>query len=135
MSSDWQKKVWGKTRCIVDTSFYSKHELKLKKGGVCSFHYHTLRQNRFFVASGMIKVVWAFGKEVDSVTLGAGESWDIKALIPHQFQILESGIVFEEYFSDRGGEISNGDICRLTVGCKPLFIQDDSEEDDFNIIF
>ncbi len=39
----WVDKAWGRTRELVDSEFYSKHELEVHVGGYCSIHYHRHR--------------------------------------------------------------------------------------------
>ena len=118
MESDWQEKIWGKTRCHVNSPFYSEHELMLKEGGYCSFHYHLHRANRFIVHSGKVKIVRAFGWDIKTIILEAGDEYDVSSLIPHQFQVIETSRMTEMYFPDRKKEISNDDIIRLSMGGK-----------------
>lgn len=116
--NDWQGKIWGNTKCLVESPFYSRHELELEVGGVCSFHFHNNRANLFKIESGIVRIVWVYAWRIESVILTSGNHYDIPSLVPHQFQIFESGKMFEVYYSDRGGEVENGDIVRLTHGCK-----------------
>lgn len=113
---DWEEKDWGRTRCAVESPIYSAHELEVKAGGYCSFHYHERRANRFSVESGIVRVVWAYGWKIESSTLSKGNSLIVPSLVPHQFQVLEDGTIYEEYFGDRGSEIDIGDIVRLSRG-------------------
>lgn len=120
MLNRWKQKCWGRTRCIINTDFYSKHELELVEGGYCSFHYHKSRCNRFRVVEGAVKVVWAFGWRVCHITLRSTDylAFDIPPNIPHQFQVIESGKMIEEYFSIECGRVRDGDIVRLSEGNK-----------------
>ena len=118
MITDWQSKVWGKTRCLEDYSFYSKHELEIISGGYCSFHFHKERSNIFHVVSGAIRIVWSYGWKIESTVLTSNCCCKMHSLIPHQFQVLESGKIYEIYIPDRGGEVRNEDIIRLTHGSK-----------------
>ena len=115
---DWHGKAWGKTRCIVNSPRFQKHELKIEAGGFCSFHYHEERANRFIVKSGKVRIVWAYGWRLLHLDLGIGGVCEIGAGIPHQFQVIESGAMTEEYWSERGRVIETADIVRLTTGSK-----------------
>lgn len=116
--SEWQTKVWGKTRCLVDTPFYSKHELELEAGGFCSCHMHNQRMNKFIVKSGVVRIVWVFAWKIHSIDMTEGMYLEIASLVPHQFQILASGKMTEEYAPDRNGIVKISDIIRLTKGNK-----------------
>ena len=113
---EWTRKVWGQTRELIDSPFYSKHELEVVAGGFCSLHYHRYRANRFLVVSGEIEVVEVFGPQVVRTRLGPENTYDVPSLVPHMFIVYRSGVVFEEYFSDRGGQVRRDDIVRLIEG-------------------
>lgn len=110
----WTTKVWGSTRCVYESSKFSGHELKVNAGGYCSVHYHEQRANRFIVDSGVIAVVEFYAWEIDRRILTKGQTADVPSLIPHQFQVIQTGVVREEYWADRGGEVRQDDIARLT---------------------
>lgn len=112
----WEDKVWGQTRVTHQSEFYSRHELRTKAGGFCSFHYHSERANRFIVLSGIVRVVWVFGWKPCYKDLAADNVLDVPSLVPHQFQVIQGGEVVEEYFSDRKGTVKNQDITRLSTG-------------------
>ena len=116
----WQEKVWGKTLCEVFTDNYARHRLKVDAGGFCSFHYHFNRANRFIVSSGVVRIVWCFGWEVHYSVLHANSSMVVNSMLPHQFQVLKTGSMVEEYWPDRTGTkiIDIDDIIRLTHGGK-----------------
>jgi hypothetical protein len=114
--TEWTNKVWGRTRCTVESDFYSLHELEVKAGGFCSVHYHEQRANRFLVRSGRITVVSFYAWMTRSVTLTEDEVYDVPSMVPHMFLVRDYGIVLEEYFADRGGRVHNSDIVRLIQG-------------------
>lgn len=118
IADGWEEKDWGWTRCKHKaTPRYTLHELKTKEGGFCSFHYHNERGNVFRVLAGLVRVVWVFGWRIEHQLLSKDNSLFIPSLVPHQFQVLESGEMWEEYVPDRsGGRVSVDDIERLTRG-------------------
>ena len=124
--NDWSEKIWGKTRCIIDTDYYSEHELNVIAGGFCSCHYHRNRANQIKVISGCIRIIWLFGWKVRSTLLTSGETCTVSSYVPHQFQMIRDGVVIEKYFPDRNGKVLNSDIIRLTRGGKtdPEFIKE-----------
>lgn len=115
---EWVTKVWGRTKELVDSPFYSQHELEVVAGGYCSLHYHLDRANRFRVVSGLIEIVEMFGPVVSRRKLGPENTYDVPSLVPHMFIVLKDGVVFEEYYPDRGGEVRRDDIVRLIEGGK-----------------
>jgi len=114
--SEWIDKCWGKTRELVNSPFYSRHELDVVANGYCSLHYHKHRANRFVVESATIQVIEMFGPSSKKTILGPGATYDVPSLVPHMFVVHRSGTVIEEYFSDRGGEINIDDITRIVEG-------------------
>jgi len=116
-TNNWIKKVWGQTRLVIESPRFQRHELQTEAGGYCSWHYHDDRENLFVVESGMIAVLQLFGWKYTRRVLGVGESMFVPAKVVHQFQVIESGRVVEEYWpAEHRGTISLGDIERLTIG-------------------
>ena len=115
-SPNWEEKCWGKTRNILSSDFYSKHELQVVAGGYCSLHYHQNRANRFIVKTGSIDVIEFFGPTHRKITLGPDNTYDVPSLVPHLFVVRRDGLVIEEYFSDRGGKVVVNDIVRIVEG-------------------
>lgn len=112
----WQEKIWGRTRCSLDSLVYSKHELELKAGTFCSVHYHRFRGNKFVLFQGSVRIVWSYAWKIESKTLKPGDALHIPSLVVHQFQVLEDGVMTEEYYPERGGKVEHGDIVRLCEG-------------------
>lgn len=112
----WTEKVWGRTRELIDSPFYSKHELEVEAGGYCSLHFHKHRANRFTVVLGLIEIVEMLGPYITRTTLGPENTYDVPSLVPHMFIVHKTGVVFEEYFADRNGEVRRDDIMRLVEG-------------------
>lgn len=116
MSDGWIEKCWGKTREIVDSPLYSKHELQIDAGGYCSLHFHMERANRFIVQSGLIEIIEMFGPQVRRTILGPDNTYDVASLVPHMFAVRKTGKMIEEYFADRGGTVRRNDIIRIVEG-------------------
>jgi mannose-6-phosphate isomerase-like protein (cupin superfamily) len=116
----WEDKVWGRTRCLFESRKYSRHELELVAGGYCSFHYHNHRANFFKVEKGIVRVVQLLGLELLAEDLYEGAELQVPSRVPHQFQVIEDGVMLEEYFPDRGGDIDNSDIVRMSHGSNGL---------------
>ena len=120
---EWNQKVWGQTKNLVRSPYYYRFELKLTRNTYCSYHYHNRRANKFSVESGVVKLVWSFGPKIRWTILSEGRDYIIDSLVPHQFQVLADGVMFEEYFSDRSGEIFEDDIMRISSGGQSDLVQ------------
>lgn len=114
----WTTKVWGRTKELVDSPFYSKHELEIEAGGYCSLHFHKHRANRFVVVSGLIEIVEMFGPFITRTNLGPENTYDVPSLVPHMFIVHKTGAMFEEYYADRNEKVRRDDIVRLIEGGK-----------------
>jgi mannose-6-phosphate isomerase-like protein (cupin superfamily) len=117
-NAEWDMKVWGRTRCVHSSQFYSIHELETVTGAYCSLHYHRTRANRFIVKSGHIQVIEMYGPKVERVNLFRDNIYDVPSLVPHMFVVIKEGVVIEEYYPDRGGLVRNDDIVRIVEGGK-----------------
>lgn len=110
---NWIQKPWGWTACLVsdpDREFWMCYVLA---GGFSSMHWHRSKHNRIYSRSAKLRVT--IGTEF--VTLDPGEHVDIPAGVPHRFEVLSSGSVWESYWGKCGTE----DIVRLdSNGWGPL---------------
>lgn len=115
-TSQFELKAWGRTLEVISNPFYSQHHLEVIAGGYCSLHYHRRRANRFIVQSGQVEIIEMFGPFVKRTRLGSGSTHDVPSLVTHMFVVYQSGIMLEEYYPDRGGEVRTDDIIRLVEG-------------------
>lgn len=115
---EWVHKVWGKTREIINTPYYMKHELHLIEGSYCSLHYHQYRANRFIIISGSITIVEVYGPWIKHTLLNAGDVYSVPSMVVHMFAVNKRGIMYEEYFGDRNNIINADDIIRIIEGGK-----------------
>ena len=112
-----QDKCWGDTRRIFDSAVVSVDVLNVVAGWQCSRHWHDERANRFHVVSGIV-IVRSWNKDgVETVRkLYGGESTTVESGITHRFECVESGVMLEIYWPDKGGELRAADIQRLDEG-------------------
>jgi hypothetical protein len=116
MIQDSQPKIWGYTKELIGTPYYSRHKLEVVSGSYCSLHYHLYRANKFIVESGKIAVIEMYGPKINKTILGPDNSYIVPSLVVHMFAVIESGVVYEEYYGDRGGLVANEDIVRIIEG-------------------
>jgi len=110
------EKCWGKTKEVVCSEFYSRHELQLIQYGYCSIHYHQSRANRFIIEKGLVEVIEFYGPKCKRLILGPDNVHDVPSLVPHMFLVHEAGTMIEEYYADRGGSVDKNDIIRFVQG-------------------
>lgn len=90
MTEQWPK-CWGKNTEIFRNDSVSANLLELVKGGVCSWHLHQHKYNKFYVVSGRIKIETEHGK----IVLCSGFSFTIEPPLKHLFEALEDSKVIE----------------------------------------
>jgi len=111
------EKVWGWEDWIANTSLYCGKKMFLMKDYKCSYHYHELKDETFYIQSG--KMLLRFGKDDDiskaeEVTLVAGDSFYVPVGLRHQFQGIEDTEFFEfstEHFEADSLRVAPGGKC------------------------
>lgn len=83
-------KVWGHEEWIVNAEYCGK-KLVLKEGYCCSLHYHKIKDETFYIASG--KVGFQLGDE--HFILMPGDSLLLRPGAKHRFYGLEHSEIFE----------------------------------------
>ena len=70
-------KGWGYEKWICNTSEYCGKLLFFAKGKRCSWHYHLLKDETFFLQSGKIHLFYGFDNDIalsDSIVLEPGDN-------------------------------------------------------------
>lgn len=108
-------KGWGYEKWIVNNKKYCGKLLYFVKGKKCSWHYHKIKEETFYVQSGKILLNVGWDENIDfseEVTLVAGDSYHIKPGMKHQMTALEITEMFEfstEHFEEDSYRIIKGD--------------------------
>jgi mannose-6-phosphate isomerase-like protein (cupin superfamily) len=107
-------KKWGKELIIHNDSDYCGKIIYFNSGGKFSMHFHASKKETWYVNSGSLLYSW-----IDTYTANkyekiiyAGEIIEIKRLLPHQLEALETSIIFEvstQDFNDDSYRIEKGD--------------------------
>ena len=108
------EKGWGYEKWIVNTPEYCGKILHVEKGKRCSWHYHLVKEETFYVQSGRVMVFIGEDsnvEEAEMLTLAPGESLHISPGMRHFFFGLTDVDIFE--FSTHHEE---SDSIRLTKG-------------------
>ena len=91
------EKGWGHELIWADEDAYCGKDLVFKTGGRCSMHFHSKKDETWFVRSGRFTVLWIDTKTatVHTQNLGPGDLWHNPPLMPHQLICREAGTVSE----------------------------------------
>jgi quercetin dioxygenase-like cupin family protein len=108
-------KGWGFEKWIVNSPEYCGKLLYFVKGRRCSWHYHKLKDEVFYIQSG--KVLLKYGENDDlsrasELILTPGERFHVTRGLRHQIIALEDTEVFEfstQHFDSDSYAIAKGD--------------------------
>ena len=109
------KKGWGHEKIITNNEEYCGKILFINKNKKCSYHYHKLKRETFYLQSG--RILLAYGttddlSEAKELVLNPGDSFEIPRGIRHQMTALEDSQLFEfstQHFDEDSFRIEKGD--------------------------
>lgn len=108
-------KGWGYEKWIVNKPEYCGKLLYFNAGKKCSWHYHKIKDEVFYLQSG--KMIVKFSEE-DSISaskefiLNAGDSFHVYVGLRHQMIALQDSELFEfstQHFEEDSYRIEKGD--------------------------
>ena len=108
-------KGWGFEKWIVNCEKYCGKLLFIAKGKQCSWHYHKIKDEVFFVQSGKIKIYYGWDEHIEEATtkiLRRGDKFHVKVGLKHRMYALEDTELFEfstEHFDEDSHRIIKGD--------------------------
>jgi len=108
-------KGWGYEKWLVNNELYCGKILFLVRGKKCSWHYHKIKDETFYIHKGSIKVFYSFGDELeiaDVKVLSAGDTFHVPPGLTHQMLALEDTELFEfstQHFDEDSYRIIKGD--------------------------
>jgi len=108
-------KGWGFEKWIVNNEEYCGKLLYFVKGKRCSWHYHKLKDEVFYVQSGEILVKFSEGDDLDKaeeIILLAGDNFHVYRGLRHQMIALKDTELFEfstQHFDSDSHRIIKGD--------------------------
>lgn len=89
-------KGWGEEEWIVNNNLYCGKILRFKKGKRCSYHYHKIKSETFYLSKGRVFV--CLGNEnyvLQMLVMTPGESLDIPVGLVHSVEALEDSEIIE----------------------------------------
>ena len=108
-------KGWGFEKWIHNSDLYCGKLLYFVKGKKCSWHYHKLKDEVFYVQSGKIIVYYSEHDKIEdakSVTLSQGDNFHVYRGLRHRVEALEDTELFEfstQHFDSDSHRIEKGD--------------------------
>ena len=108
-------KGWGYEKWIVNKEDYCGKLLHMIKGKKCSWHYHTLKDETFYLQDGKILLKYSDDddiKKAKEIVLNRGDKFHIYRGLRHQMFALEDTDLFEfstQHFEDDSYRIIKGD--------------------------
>lgn len=108
-------KGWGYEKWIVNKSEYCGKLLFFNKGKRCSWHFHKLKDEVFYLQSGKMTVKYSDQDDIEKaeeLTLCAGENFHVYRGLRHQMIALEDSELFEfstEHFDSDSHRLQKGD--------------------------
>jgi mannose-6-phosphate isomerase-like protein (cupin superfamily) len=91
-------KGWGHEEWIVNNDLYCGKILHFQNGKRCSYHFHKLKTETFYLQSGMMKILFALTDDIgaaDELILSPGQTFHVPIGLRHQMIALEESDLFE----------------------------------------
>ena len=91
-------KSWGFEDWIVNNESYCGKRLYVIKDKKCSFHYHPIKEETFYLQSG--KILLEYGEtdditEASTIILEPGDSFHLVPFTRHRFNAMQDSLIFE----------------------------------------
>ena len=109
------EKGWGYEKWIVNSPEYCGKILFFEKGKRCSWHYHLLKDETFYLESGRLHLFYGQTDDLrESYTkiLEPGDKFHVPRKMRHQMYALEDSELFEfstQHFDEDSHRIFCGD--------------------------
>jgi len=108
-------KNWGFEKWVCNSKEYCGKLLYFVKGKKCSWHYHILKDETFYIQSGKILLKYSEEDELANaleVVLNKGDKFHIYRGLRHQMIALEDTELFEfstQHFDEDSIRLEKGD--------------------------
>lgn len=114
-SIEWIPKGWGGEKIICNNSQYCGKILMFMKGKKCSWHYHKLKDETFYVQSGKLILFYGYDDNMevaDRKVLRKGDKFHVPVGLRHRMYAIEDTELFEfstQHFDEDSIRIKKGD--------------------------
>ena len=115
MEPEFHPKGWGNELWIVNNKKYCGKKLSFQAKKRCSWHYHKIKDETFFVNSGRFIILYGFADDIKLAKLThlkVGDSLHIPPETRHQIIAIEDSVLYEfstQHFETDSYRIIKGD--------------------------
>jgi mannose-6-phosphate isomerase-like protein (cupin superfamily) len=108
-------KGWGYEKWIVNNNKYCGKILFFIKGKKCSWHYHKLKHETFYIQEGKLKVTYGMTDNIDkaeTIILDKGDIFEVPVGLIHQMEAIVDTEMFEfstQHFDEDSYRVIKGD--------------------------
>jgi mannose-6-phosphate isomerase-like protein (cupin superfamily) len=108
-------KGWGFEKWIVNCEEYCGKLLYFVKGKKCSWHYHKLKDEVFYIQSGIVKIYYSNSDDIlkaKTVILSQGDNFHVPRGLRHRMEAIIDTELFEfstQHFDSDSYRIQKGD--------------------------
>ena len=108
-------KGWGFEKWIVNCEEYCGKLLFFNAGKKCSWHYHVLKDEVFYLQSGKMRVIFSEEDDISKaqeIILEAGQNFHVYRGLRHRMIAIEDSELFEfstQHFDSDSHRIEKGD--------------------------
>ena len=91
-------KGWGYEKWIVNKPEYCSKILFFAKGKKCSWHYHQIKDEVFYINKGKLEVFYSYDDDLSDAkkaVLEEGDNFHVAVGMRHQMKALEDTQMFE----------------------------------------
>lgn len=112
---EFHPKGWGHEEWIANSSLYCGKILKFDKGKRCSWHYHKIKDEVFYLLSGKMELKVSEDDSLEAaqtLTLEKGDIFHVKTGLRHQMIALDDTELLEistQHFEEDSIRIIKGD--------------------------
>ena len=109
------QKGWGHEEWIVNNHLYCGKILHFNEGKKCSFHYHKLKTETFFLLKGKLRILHSFGDDIEKANeleLVKDQIFHVPIGLRHQMIAIENSELLEfstQHFDDDSYRVVRGD--------------------------
>lgn len=112
---EFHPKGWGHEEWIVNSDLYCGKILRFEKGKRCSWHYHNIKDEVFYLLSGRIELKVSRDDDIlnsQVLMLEKGDVFHVETGMRHQMKALEDAELLEvstKHFEEDSIRIIKGD--------------------------
>jgi mannose-6-phosphate isomerase-like protein (cupin superfamily) len=109
------EKGWGYEKWIVNKEAYCGKLLFFRQGTQCSWHYHKIKDETFYLQSGRLQIFYGWDdslEEAKILIMSPGDNFHVPIYTRHRMFALEDSELFEfstQHFDEDSYRIEKGD--------------------------